>query len=65
MYVCHYVTLRNVMSTVVNSHLERRKKLATLHKSTIAVSPDPLPLSEGVASETRYRREKNPVLSFW
>ena len=31
---------------MVNSHVERRKKLATLHKSTIAVSPDPLRSSE-------------------
>ena len=38
--------LRNVM------FLSRRKKLARLHKSTIAVSPDPLPSSEGLASET-------------
>ena len=33
-------------------YLSRRKKLARLHKSTIAVSPDPLPSSEGLASET-------------
>ena len=38
--------LRNVM------YLSRRKKLARLHKSTIALSPDPLPSSEGLASET-------------
>ena len=36
---------------MVNSHLSRRKKLA---KSTIAVSADPLPLSEGVASKTKH-----------
>ena len=43
---------------MVNSHLERRKKLATLHKSTIVVSPDPLPSSEGLASETTQNTEE-------
>ena len=52
----------------VNSHLSRRKKLARLHKSTIAVSPDPLPSSEGLASETscqvhRYQKICGPYSS--